>query len=271
MKIFYLFSIALLINISLTYSQSATIKQDKPTIAILGSFHFAGSSDLIALKVDDLKSEKRQKEISDLIDALAKFKPTKVILEYPYKNNKLDSLYQQYIKAEHSLSINERQQIGFRLANKMNHNNIYPADHQMDLPFNELMSFLQESGQMQEFQKLLDFMKTEVLTSMQNTYDKSSLKEYFVWLNSDRLDKMNKNLYLQSINNIGSLNNFIGTDVVTKWWERNFRIMRNIDEIAEPNDRILILFGQGHTALLKDFYKDRDDVIYADILNYLKN
>ncbi|GAA4806710.1 DUF5694 domain-containing protein [Litoribaculum gwangyangense] len=271
MKTYFLFSVAFLINLSFSYSQPEIFNQDKPTIAILGSFHFAGSSDLIALKVDDLKSEKRQKEILDLVEALAKFKPTKVILEYPYGNNKLDSLYQQYIKAEHDLSINERQQIGFRLAHKMNHINIYYADHQMNLPFNELMTFLQENGRMQEFQKLLDFMKTEVLSSMQNTYDNSTLKEYFIWLNSDKQDKMNKNLYLKNVNIMGSANNYIGTDVVTKWWERNFRIMRNIDEIAEPNDRILILFGQGHTALLKDFYKDRDDIVFVDILNYLKN
>ena len=81
---------------------------------------------------------------------------------------------------------------------------------------------------------------------------------------------MNKNIYLQTINGMGADDNYAGTDVVATWWERNFRIMRNIDEITEPNDRILILFGQGHTAILKDFYKDRDDVIYEDILDYLK-
>jgi len=56
---------------------------------------------------------------------------------------------------------------------------------------------------------------------------------------------------------------------ITEWWKRNFRIMHNIDQIVEPGDRILVIFGQGHTAVLKDFYKSRDDITYEDIRDYL--
>ncbi|WP_299222997.1 DUF5694 domain-containing protein [uncultured Psychroserpens sp.] len=260
----------LFLVIIFTNAQSIT-ETDLPTVAILGSFHFAGSSDLIAMKVDDLKSSQRQNEIEALVDALAAFKPTKVIVEYPYGKMRLDSLYQSYLKDEHELTINERQQIGFRLAKKMGHSHIYAGDHKLDLPFNELMKFLEQNRQMQKFQNLIEYMKTEVLSLMQTTYETTSLKDYFIWMNSEKFDKMNKGLYLQTVNNMGSENNYAGTNVVTKWWERNFKIMRNIDEIMEPNDRVFVLFGQGHTALLKDFYKDRDDIIYEDILEYLKN
>ena len=270
MKKSILISLILLLNLTLSYSQSHTEDQNKPSIAILGTFHFAGSSDLIAMNVDDLKSDKRQAEILDLVNALSNFQPTKVILEYPFKEERLDSLFQNYKNGKHDLSINERQQIGFRLANKMGHKKIYTADHRMDLPFDELMAFLEKNDRMNEFQSILQYMKSEVLTSMQNTYDSSSLKEYFVWLNSDESDKMNKNIYLKSINNFGADDDYIGSDLVTKWWQRNFRIMRNIDETIQSNDRVLVFFGQGHTALLKDFYKHRDDVIYVDILKYLK-
>ncbi|NAS14424.1 DUF5694 domain-containing protein [Poritiphilus flavus] len=266
-----LFIIALFANLTFSFAQSNPGEEQKPTIALLGTFHFAGSSDLIALDVKDLKTDKRQGEIQDLVTALAKFKPTKIILEYPYQKNRLDSLYQEYREGEHQLSINERQQLGFRLAKELGHNHIYPADHHLDLPFDELMAFLEENERMNEFQAMMEYMKSEVMVSMQNAYDSASLKEFFVWLNSDRSDKMNKNLYMERINKMGAENNYIGSDVVSKWWERNFKIMRNIDEIMEPNDRVLVLFGQGHTSLLKDFYRDRDDVIYTDILDYLKD
>lgn len=258
-------------NVTFTYSQTESNEQKKPRIAILGTFHFKGSSDLVTMNVSDLKSDKRQGEILDLVNALSKFQPTKIIVEYPYKRDKLDSIFQIYKRGEHTLSINERQQIGFRLANKMNHKNIYAADHAMELPFDELMTFLKEKDRMNEFQSIIDYLQKEVLTAMQNTYHNSSIKEYFVWLNDPEMDSMNKNLYLETINGFGEDDNYIGSDMVAKWWQRNFRIMRNIDEITEPNDRVLILFGQGHTAILKDFYKDREDVVYEDILNYLKN
>jgi len=82
---------------------------------------------------------------------------------------------------------------------------------------------------------------------------------------------MNKNAYLEYINKMGAEDNYIGSEVVAKWWERNFKIMRNIDTIVEPGDRVFVLFGQGHTAILKDLYKHRSDMKYDDILEYLKN
>lgn len=47
--------------------------------------------------------------------------------------------------------------------------------------------------------------------------------------------------------------------------------MRNIDEIAQPGDRILVIFGQWHTSIFKDFYKNPSDYNYEDILKYFKN
>jgi len=246
--------------------------QNKPSIALLGTFHFAGSSsDAMSLKVEDLSTEKRQNEIEDLVNALAEYNPTKIILEYPYGNDKLDSLYQLYVKGTHTLTINERQQVGFRLAAKLGHKHIYPADHNLDLPFERLMAFLQENGQMDLFQNMLSDMKTEVMDVWQKVYGESSVKEFFVFINSDKYDAMNRNVYLEYINKMGAEDNYIGSEIVAKWWERNFKVMCNIDSIAEQGDRVLVLFGQGHTAILKDFYKDRSDVNYVDILNYLRN
>ena len=78
--------------------------QSKPTVALLGTFHFAGSSsDAMSLKVDDISTDKRQMEIEALVNALAKYKPTKIILEYTHDYGAIDSLYQAYIKGAISL------------------------------------------------------------------------------------------------------------------------------------------------------------------------
>lgn len=271
MKKVYLLLIILLIFKSLAIAQSKTNQeQNKPVVALLGTFHFKGSSDMMSLKTDDLSSPKRQNEIEDLINALAQYKPTKIILEYPYGNNKIDSLYRLYLNGTHTLTINERQQIGFRLAAMMGHKSVYPADYKLDLPFDQLMTFLQENGQIGLFQGMMADMKVQVLDVWQKAYDDSTLKEFFVFLNSDKYDVMNRNLYLEYINKMGTENNYAGSEVVAKWWERNFKIMFNIDSIIEPDDRVLVLFGQGHTSILKDFYKNRSDILYMDILPYLK-
>jgi hypothetical protein len=258
--------------VNLIHAQSVSYpKVTKPDIAILGTFHFAGSSDLLSLEVGDLTTSKRQTEIETVVKALANYQPTKVVLEYPFGKTRLDSLYQQFLKGNHSISINERQQIGFRLAAKMGHEHIYTADHHLELQFDQLMLYLETEGKMNMFQDLIAMMKSEVMDVWQNAYNTISLREFFILMNADKYDRMNRNVYLQHINKMAADSDHLGSEVVARWWERNFIIMSNIDSITEPGDRIFVLFGQGHTAILKDFYKARTDVNYTDILDYLKN
>ena len=244
--------------------------QEKPVVAMLGVFHFAGSNDLLSVKFDDLRSDKRQAEILEAVEKLKAFKPTKVILEFPYGNNKLDSVYQLYRKGERKLSINERQQLGFRVAADLGHEYIYPADKPSDLPFNELMGFLQQEGRMQEFQQLIEQVKTDVILKDEEFLKENSVMDYLVKLNDEQHDRDNKRFYIQYALGYNSDDNDIGVRLVTAWWERNFRIMANIDRIAEPGDRILVIFGQGHTAIMKDYYKGRDDMVYEEITDYMK-
>ncbi|WP_430811215.1 MULTISPECIES: DUF5694 domain-containing protein [unclassified Carboxylicivirga] len=257
-----------------SYMVKGQIETDAPTkksvIALLGVFHFAGTSDLISIKADDLASVQRQNEIKELVNRLSDYKPTKILVEHPFGDHQTDSLYQLYLKGAHDLSIHECQQIGFRLAKKMGHRHIYPADHKMTLPFKELTDYMKETGQMAQLENMITDMKTIILQASQKAYDESSLSDYFVLLNSDEFDAGNKNMYLYHTNQMGDANNSVGTNLVAKWWERNFRIMYNIDCIEEPGDRILIIFGQGHTAVLKDFYKARTDIIYEEITEYLQ-
>ncbi len=265
------FIILIVSNLNTSGQISNNSEQKKPVIALLGIFHFAGTSDLISIKADDLSSPQRQNEIKDLVNLLAEYKPTKIIVEYPFGNNGIDSLYQSYLKGTHVLSIHESQQVGFRLSLKMGLDHIYPADHRMPLPFNELTNYLQENGKMIQLENMVADMKKNILDVSQQAYENRSLTDYLSLLNSDKFDAANKNMYLQYTNKMGDENNSVGTNLASKWWERNFRIMHNIDQIVEPGDRILVIFGQGHTAVLKDFYKSRDDLFYVDIVDYLKN
>ena len=252
------------------HSQVSNTNPSKPQIALLGTFHFAGSNDLLSLKIDDLATEKRQKEIQDLIDKIKKFNPTKIVLEYAYGKTKLDSLYQLYRKGEHELSINERQQIGFRLAKQLGHEHIYVADHMADLPFDELMQLIGATGQMDDFNAILGNIQQNVMVPQKIFYDTHNLSEFFVMMNSDLYDKDNRGSYFQYMMKYDTENNNVGVRIATAWWGRNLQIMSNIDRIIEPEDRAFVLFGQGHTSILKQFYQDRTDIQYVEIEDYLK-
>ncbi|MEM8523052.1 MAG: DUF5694 domain-containing protein [Bacteroidota bacterium] len=269
-RIYLIIATLLLANINLLASYTVQPDSLKPTIAILGTFHFAGSNDVLSLKIDDLSTEKRQREIKDLVKTLTLYKPTKIILEYPYGDLELDSLYQSYLAGEHALTINERQQLGFRLAKLMKHQHIYTADYYNDFPFEELMQYLQENEEMHLLENMIQDAKVSIMDVWQKALEESTIKEFIATINEDQYNTWNKNIYLEYFNKMGSPEKPVGVNISSKWWARNFQIMHNIDQITKPGDRVLVIFGQGHTAIWKDFYKGRGDVIYEDILGYLE-
>jgi hypothetical protein len=241
----------------------------KLQILFLGTTHFAGSSDLLGLDMSDISSSKRQQEIKQLVNKLARFKPTKVILEYPYGNMKMDSTYRQYLDDNHALTNNERQQLGFRLARNLGHDHVYAADKRMGLNFDAVMQFLEERNRKEEFNQLVALMKAEVINPMQEHYNRQNLANFFNFINRDENDRMTRMAYLQYFNRYSTPENPAGINLTARWWKRNFHIMANIDRIAEPGDRVLVIFGQGHTALLKQFYQDRQDVDVVPVNDYL--
>jgi hypothetical protein len=119
--------------------ESSKEKTKSPSIALFGTFHFASTSDYSSMDLDDFRSTKRQKEIRLLIEALKTYRPTKIMVEYPYrKEDKLNDDYKEYLNGIYTLSINEIDQLGFRLAKELGHQKLYCIDQKISLPFGPL-------------------------------------------------------------------------------------------------------------------------------------
>jgi hypothetical protein len=74
---------------------------------LLGVYHFNNpGKDSYNTEVDDYWSDKRQKEIKEVVDLLEEFKPTKILVELsPNEQSKIDSLYNLYLKNQIALKI----------------------------------------------------------------------------------------------------------------------------------------------------------------------
>ena len=83
--------------------------------------------DAVNLNADDVLSNRRQAEISELLDKLARFKPTKIAIEAQYKSPHLPNLYEKYLAGEYKLGRNEIEQFGFQLK-RLNLEAIYLVD-----------------------------------------------------------------------------------------------------------------------------------------------
>ncbi|WP_074407446.1 DUF5694 domain-containing protein [Aquimarina megaterium] len=248
--------------------ESSKEKIKSPSIALFGTFHFATTSDYSSMDLDDFRSTKRQKEIRLLIEALKTYRPTKIMVEYPYrKEDKLNDDYKEYLNGIYTLSINEIDQLGFRLAKELGHQKLYCIDQKISLPFGPLSKYA-EKYEKQKFETFLSSIKENDQEDSKRL-KKSTLLEYFAYKNSNEEDLKNKNQYLKGTAQFVSDSTYIGVQFVSKWWERNFHIMANIDMQTQKDDRLLVIIGGAHRAVLKDFYEDREDVRYVEISDYL--
>jgi NAD-dependent DNA ligase len=243
----------------------------KTSIALLGVYHFDNpNQDMFNVKSDSILSEKRQREIDALAKQLAKFKPTHIALEFNKNDSALDKRYQEYLNGAYKLSANERDQIGFRLAKMLGHKHIYSVDEpsiqvnfnpdeQLAAAFSPLLQQLTETG-------------NKVIGQINKWVQEKSVGAVLSELNTDELDKMNIDLYYRFLLPIGKGDVQPGVEGVTNWYKRNLYILKNIKEVIDADKsekKVLVIFGQGHTAMLKQFMQYSSEFEVTDIQQYL--
>ena len=241
----------------------------KTPIALLGVYHFDNpNQDQFNVKSDNVLSVKRQKEIEQLVIQLARFKPTRIALEFDKNRNLGDSLYQQYLRGERQLGASEAEQIGFRLAKYLGHKHIYSVDERrLELDFNP-------GPLAQDFAPLLEELSktgNEIIGQINSWVNKYSIGGVLSRLNQPELDKLNLDIYYRFLLPIGKDTLQPGADAVTSWYKRNLYIFHHIKEIISKNkeERVLVIFGQGHTAMLKQFLQSSTEFEVEDIQQYL--
>lgn len=255
----------LVLFVSAQAQQPAT---KKAQVMVLGVYHFNNpNQDYVKTSVDDHLSDKRQKEILEVVELLSRFKPTKIILEAVEGVSPVAQNYDAYLKGQYKLAANERDQIGFRLAKQFNHKQVYAADHKLDMDVGAVIQAAQESNNrafLDEFQKVMaevqDFEKRKATMTV---------REILIVMNDPNLLQRAGAIYLQMAR-VRSGEKFVGADVVAGWYQRNFRIFSNLARLIEPEDRVLVIFGQGHSYTLRELTRSSPDMQLVEAVDYLK-
>ena len=251
--------------------QSASQQSDAAKVAILGVFHFGGSSgDLASMHMAEPFGKRRQDDMRNLVSQVAAFMPTKILVEYPKTRQKrLDEYYTGYLSGDDTLRVSETYQVGFRLAKDLGHAKLYAIDYNVDLPADGLVEFLQRHDRMAEFEQFIQDIRGYVANE-NRILDTMSISAYLARTNVDSVDRLTNETYIGHALSWGDSIHEAGARFASTWWERNFVILKNIAETIESNnDRILVIIGSGHRAVLKDLVIDRSDMEYVEIGEYL--
>jgi len=220
-------------------------------ILVLGTYHMSNPGrDIYNMQADDIRSPKRQQEIAQLIDVLKKFRPTKIAIEADAENQRIAREYSEYVAGKYTLSSNEVDQIGYRLAKELGHHAVYPVDVDGDFPMQRVVNYAKANGQSAKFESMMAEIGTMV--KQQDDFLKShTVLETLAYMNSDAMAAKGVAFYYTYVP-YGEPGDYAGPDLLALWYQRNIRIYHNIVKLIEsPNERILVIYGAGHLGWLQ--------------------
>ena len=264
-------------NISGVSPKENSCGAESAKIMILGTYHMANPGlDGRNLEADDVLLPKRQREIAELIEKLARFNPTKIAVESPYSERvELNNRYRKFLTGEYKLTRNETEQIGFQLAERLNHKTLNAVDYPMfmsGLRYDEL-----------EFPKPKPTPAptpggTEAKTAPPALSEgdlllrRSTVTEFLLYINNpEKARRHHGEDYLRQLMPDDNAAIYEGADRIANWYKRELRIFANLNRITEfPNDRILLIIGSGHLKILRDFALDSPQFCLVEVESYLR-
>lgn len=174
------------------------------------------------------------------------------------ERSNLQDEYRRYLASSFTLTADERHQLGLRLAAACGHDRIYGIDwHDPEHPigWDRAIGFAKAHDQLgliavfgmdveaiarKEAEENAAIRRKSVAQMILDAHEPENLVESH---------KVYADLML-----VGEGENYIGADVILRWYERNMKIFVNLSRITtSPEDRVVIVIGAGHVPLLTHF------------------
>lgn len=249
---------------------AASPPTDAPAkVMLLGMFHFANPGrDMVKTRVINVMTPDNQAYLDDLASRMAAFQPTDVLVECsPADQAKYDESFRAYVAGRFVLPTNETYQIGYRVAKRAGLSRVTCFDEDA-VGWNAQPMFEYMEKNQPEAKKSLEATFQSLGAAMDNEQATLSLTALLQLANDPARDALNKSIYLRT-NDVDAGGGFVGADAAASWWHRNFRMYANIQKAAAPGRRVIVLAGQGHSAILKDLLAVDDRRAAEDVRTYL--
>lgn len=259
-----------------------SLENPKAKAMVLGVFHFDNPG-LDSYKQQfpfDILDAKRQKQLDTLLDKIALYNPTKILVEADRitSDSNLTDQYKSYLKGDFKIDDkrNEIYQIAFKLAKKLGHKKVFASDAtadwfgvELDWKTYDEEAYLKKLGQ---FEKSTRYDYESYYKTHDSLKTVQSLTQHFIILNSPEDRLKDHQAYLTQTILTGAGDNYLGADSVGKWYRRNLRIFANAYDLTDfdKEERLLLIYGSGHVWQLRQFFTDAPDYDYVDVNYYLR-
>lgn len=254
---------------------STYFPEERAKVLVVGSFHFnyPGLDAMKAAEEDkiDVLKEPKKSEVTELVEYLKKFNPNMIAIE-AHPKWEAGRKFIEYRDGDHRDKRDERYQLGMRIANELDLDTIFSVDA---VPFSEDLEQVVDSAYMKALWEDFDFQSdADPYSDIYRTWfeeesklvSKVPLLEYFKYMNSRESHEYGYGAYLIGDFKLGE---YRGADLISFWWyNRNLRIFRNLQRITEgPEDRILVVIGNGHAAILRQLFEMSPEYEFIELGN----
>ena len=242
-----------------------------PQVMVLGTVHFANpGADAVKTKLDDVLAPERQKQIDDVVESLARYKPTKIAVEVPPSQEaKVNADYQAYLAGNFTLTRNEMHQIAFRLAKRLGHTRLYAVDNRIDLDFDTALKYAATHGQQDQIAWFTSVTQ-KLDRYFGDVYAHGTIAQILAVQNDDDHASEGIGMY-QLLARMGGDTVYAGADLASDWYKRNMRIYANVLRVTTPSDRVLLVIGGGHRPLLRQMFQQTPGLEFVPTLPYLQH
>lgn len=277
-NIFLFASCFLILSTSVVEAQVGMVDasaKTKPTLVVLGTYRMEiAGNNITNTNTADVSVPERQKQIVALVERLKRFKPTKIAIECAIADDtRTNYAYNQYLSGGYMLSKNETNQIGFRLAEQLNHEKVYCVDSG-DLPSELLSNYRRNASRDAGVVRFLRTFYQNLKKGMDAEQEKLfalPVTDQLVLLNQHaRVEKEHQRYF--DLMRVMREKEYVGVNFLSWWYGKNMKILTNIIRITDsPNDRVLVIYGAEHNKLLTQFAKESAFYNVESPLKYLRS
>lgn len=265
-----------LVGMALAFASSQSTAPQAVEVMVLGTYHFANPGrDLNNVKADNILEPRRQAELSTLAEAVAAYKPTKIMVERVAAGSGLqDPHFRTFTPVKLNEERDERYQIGYRLAHMLDLDHVYAIDEQSSegepdyFPFGAVAKYAASHGMAERLKQMMEepAAETKEFEQLQATM---SIPELLLRKNDPTGFSSSIGGYYEALA-IGGTEQQPGAVLNAMWYMRNAKIFAKLMTVAEPGDRILVVYGSGHNYWLRHFAAETPGYRNVSPAPYLK-
>ena len=245
-------------------------------VMVLGAYHFGNPGrDINNIQVDSVLTPQRQRELDNLAKALAAFRPAHVMVEMQSEAPGFAiAEYDRFGPDMLAKDANEIVQIGYRTARAaglktVNGIDEQPKDGEPDyFPYDKVQATAAKFGQTAQLE-VLNVPVVAWLKRFEADQKTHSVTQMLMRMNDPGGLNGNMDSYYGMLP-IGDANEQTGADLNAGWYLRNAKIFGKLMHVAKPGDRVLVVFGAGHSYWLRHFASQVQGYRNVDVMPYLQ-